>query len=360
MPPEHCGTAESVSGMEPIPDKHGLTRFYCGGNVACHQKRGRRPPCVSSELIQLGALMYIACLTDREGKTKHLTLDDYKALRFEEYTWVLDGLAEPPICHRDGSHLKLRPAEFRALAKVVRSRGAALAPRSSLFEGLSSSNESAIRRFEKAREKVEPGQHRGGGAFRTVGDKEDRRYSFQPDPELKYCLVERLDPPVQLDSQGGVATGSPARWSLPDFSVLHSILALPASAEQLKPIGPVHKLIPKPAPPVEGITVLVHRLSLVGRHARARVTVSNATYEPKFVGYFTLHVGENSSRAVRYRPGSRRRGAFSRARAYLEPEMLVVRARRAVVGFLFFRTPRLGGDTEASIRPHVVRTQVVD
>jgi hypothetical protein len=300
--------------------------------------------------------MYVACLADRQRKDRYLTLNDYETLPFQDYAWVIDGFLVPPVCHRDGSRVKLTLAEFTALAKLVRRPGVAMEPRRELFEG-SNSVDSAIRRFEKARKKVEPrGARRDERSFCAVRHGEEMRYVFQPSHELRYCLVERLDPGVSVSPRGVETSGlqaapPPRSWTAFDLSAF-----LPRG-EQVKRKAECH-LIPKPTPAVEGIRVHVRAFSFVGRYVRARVNVSNATSEPKFVSYFTLHVGETSSRAVRCKPSNRRPG-LSRA-THLEPVMLVVDAHRAVAGSLFVSRVRVTGDGEATVRPHVVRMPVVD
>lgn len=160
----------------PVPHGRGLlyVRLRGAGGLACHQ-REPWPPLRLRRADSTCSLMDVARITYREGKTEALTLDDYKALRFEDYAWVLDGLAAPPLCHHEGASTRLKPAEFRALAKLVRSPGVALPPSGGLFEGRSASNESAIRRFEAARSKVEPLRPRGG---RVVSN--DRRRTESP------------------------------------------------------------------------------------------------------------------------------------------------------------------------------------
>jgi len=263
---------------------------------------------------------------------------------------VIDGFRVPPVCYRDGDHVELKSAEFAALAKLVRLTRLALKPKD-LFEG-SNSDQSAIRRFEEARRKIEPAAPRGQGSFRSIRDGEEKRYVFQPGRGLRYCLVERLDEPVvqvALRDPRANSARVDGRWAPFDLAAF-----LPQGG--LARRAPTIKLVSKPGPVVEGIRVHVRLFAFIGQYVRAHVTVSNTAPEPKFVSHFTLHVGEDASRAVRCRPSNRRRLVGSTV--HLEPELLPVHGRGSVSGSLFFPRPRVLDETAAAIRPHVVSLPV--
>ncbi len=308
-------------------------------------------------LIQLRAVTssYFARTIDHERRGRDITHAEYKALLGEEYAWVLDGTTNPPLCHRGKIRVPLKPAEFKALAMLIVKRGEELKPMEDLFGGESGSRKSAIKRFEVGREKVEPKPRpRGGGVFRTIGSGEARRFVFEPDADLKYCLIERA--PVQVPS----ATAAPARSrGLPPVDEAVALLhAVRSGAAQAKPSRPAFTLTPIQAPDIEGIRVHVRSFALRGRHVRAIVTVTNRTTEPKVVSYFTLHVGDRSWKAFRHEARLSRRPRL-RATALSSHEQLVVSGNRAAMGILLFPRPRVEGDVEAQVRPHVVLQPVV-
>ncbi len=306
---------------------------------------------------------YVAQLTDHRGKTR-LTLRDYDALQTGGYALVIDGFAEPPVCHRDGQRQTLTQDEFDALAKLVRKPGAALAPRADLFGGRSASNNAAIRRFEKARQKVEPVRPRRGGIFRTIGDGDESRYAFQPSSAFKFCLIERLESPMPLSLIDLIAGASTVPWALPTDapsmpSYTSAAMSMAITDWPELPAEPPFNLTAVQAPPVEGMHVRVRSLAVEARHVRARVTIRNNTSEPRTIAYFTLHVGDRSWKAVRYRQHmSRRRGSLWKAPTFTSHEHVVVSGNASVSGLLLFPRPKVEGDVEATVRPHVLVQQI--
>jgi hypothetical protein len=295
-------------------------------------------------------------MIDHEGPERGITRAEYKVLRAKEYAWVLDGLTNPLLCLRGKIHVPLKADEFKALALLIVRRDEVLKPKEDLFGDEQLTRKTAIKRLEVARRKVEPKARRGGGVFRTIGSGEARCFMFDPDPDLKYCLIERLDPKVPVPlAAGNVSARS---WGLPPDADRLSAVALDFLHAHAKLSEPAYKLTPLQAPDVEGIRVRVHSFAVLGRHVHARVTVTNQTPEPKVVASFRLYVGDRHWKAIRHEARLSRRRRV-RATALNSHEQLVVSGNRAAIGVLVFPRPQVEGDVEAQVRPRVVLQRVV-
>jgi hypothetical protein len=296
-----------------------------------------------------------AQITDKEG-TRSLTEVDYKGLDLSRYSWAIDGYADPPRFHRGKKSDTFGSRDvFNAFARMMHALGREFSAwrRPGHREthgdlGLleAAGPDSAIRRMYDARKKIEPSQPRGGGSFRSGGDQGGKHFSFVPGPGVNWCLVERADPSDTHQRTAPLPQPSLKLPTLFELGVLARITAAPRGEAPAR-VEPLKlKLTLKTTPAVvDGVSVQINSLHVLGRKVRAHVTITNTTAKSKLIGYFTLHVGGQVLRARSEEPNRRR--PHRRVRQ-LQPERFLL--DRQVKGVLVFARPRIGGEAEVRAR----------
>lgn len=138
-------------------------------------------------------------ITTAGGKSR-LTRGEYETLLRDQsqYAWIVDGVPVRPVVRRDGNEFALTSEEYELLILLIRSPGHPV-PFSAVKELLDAATDnSAQKRFNGARAKVEPAHAnkkatRAARAFKHRGTVPDRTYAFEPSEGLAYALVERED-----------------------------------------------------------------------------------------------------------------------------------------------------------------------
>ncbi len=170
-------------------------------------------------------MISVAISSHEASAPRRLTVGEYQATCEgigRDYDWLIDGANSTPVCRRNNATLDLRMHEFDALLMLIRKPRARF-DRRELY-GPDVSHAAAKTRFQEIRKKVEPEKKGGAGAFRTVGRGEmDLRFTFVPDPALRYGLIqrheEREEPIAQREGQllacrwcGPYPKLNPNRW----------------------------------------------------------------------------------------------------------------------------------------------------
>lgn len=146
-----------------------------------------------------------ASVTEPEQEPQSLTREDYdrRKLALRGADFVVDGFATPAVYCVDGQPSKLEPAEFTALAQLLRAPGVAFTPRQLIPDA--NSDGAAQHYFQALRLRIEKSGARC--LFLTVGRGLDLRYKFERPGGLMYRLIE-----VEKVNAKRPAAASDPRW----------------------------------------------------------------------------------------------------------------------------------------------------